>query len=294
VYSLNQLLELWKPITFSIRTIEEYQKQSYYTQMYTCPTCNLDIFLPQIIGTSSFYGELQSQEEVGYYEETKWEFSESLKDIKNSQSVLEIGCGSGNFLNRIKEIVPDSWGLEYNEDAIKCAKNKGLNITHIDETQKLEKGSFDISVSFHVLEHIAQPCEFVLNMVTWVKKGGKICISVPNQDGPLKYIVPCHMNLPPHHATRWRKKTFEVLADKLNLEIERIAYEPLLLRNHTYYSYYWVNSLIHGTSFFKRIIRFSLSKSLTIFFEILVRCNFTYFNLLKGQSIYVVMSRRDK
>jgi len=45
-----------------------------------------------------------------------------------------------------------------------------------------------------------------------VKPGGLICISVPDQDGPIRFIEPCIMNMPPHHATRWRRPSFEALA----------------------------------------------------------------------------------
>jgi len=291
VYSIEQLFELWKPIEFSPNTIEEHRHQSQFTQRFSCPTCELDIFLPPIIGSPQFYKELQNYEKSCYYEETKWEFSESENDIKNKKSLIEIGCGTGNYLAYIKNICLDSWGIEYNEEAIKLAKNKGLNIISINEEKSLKKGSFDVSVSFHVLEHTKQPQEFVLNMTSWVKKNGKICISVPNQDGPLKYIEPCHMNMPPHHATRWRKKTFEVLAERLNLKIERIAYEPLLICNHSYYSYYWVNSTILGETKFKQLLRYLLNRGLTGFFEVLKVMQLKYFHLLRGQSIYIVMSK---
>ena len=291
VYSTEQLFELWKPIEFSANTIEEHRYQSKFTQMFSCPTCELDIFLPPIIGSPQFYKELQNYEKSCYYEETKWEFFESEKDVKNLKSLIEIGCGTGNYLDHIKKIRLDSWGIEYNEEAIKVAKDKGLNIISINEEKSLKKGSFDVSISFHVLEHIKQPREFVLNMTSWVNMNGKICISVPNQEGPIKYIEPCHMNMPPHHSTRWRKKTFEVLAERLNLKIERISYEPLLICNHSYYSYYWVNSTILGDTNLKRLMRYFLNRGLTVFFEVLKVFQLKYFHLLRGQSIYVVMSK---
>ena len=259
--------------------------------MFSCPTCELDIFLPPIIGSPQFYQELQKYEKSCYYEETKWEFLESQKDIKNFKSLIEIGCGTGNYLDFIKKICPNSWGIEYNEEAIKVGKNKGLNIVSLKEEPRLKRDFFDGSVSFHVLEHVKEPLDFVINMAKWVKKDGKICISVPNQDGPLKYIEPCHMNMPPHHATRWRKKTFEVLVKRLNLKIEKIAYEPLLIYNHSYYSYYWVNSTILGESHLKLFMRYVLNRGLTFFFEVLKVFRIKYFPFLKGQSIYIIMSK---
>ena len=54
-YTLNELFELWKPVKSSPETIEEHTRQSDHTRLYACPDCGLDIFLPQIIGTSKFY-----------------------------------------------------------------------------------------------------------------------------------------------------------------------------------------------------------------------------------------------
>jgi 2-polyprenyl-3-methyl-5-hydroxy-6-metoxy-1,4-benzoquinol methylase len=291
VYTLDQLLDLWKPVVFSEDIIKEHRVQSDYTQKYHCSHCELDIFLPIITGTPNFYKELQLDKNFGYYQDIKWEFFESEKDVYGSGSLIEIGCGIGNYLEYIRNICLNIWGVEYNETAIQCAREKGLNIIHVDEEMDLKRESFDVATSFHVLEHVNDPYGFVQNMMRWIKPGGKMCISVPNQDGPVKYITPCQSNMPPHHITRWRERTFKVLASKLNLKIDRITYEPLLLSNHSYYSYYWVNSFISGDSILSKSMRFILNHLLTTFFESLIKLHFKYFGLLRGQSIYVVFRK---
>lgn len=291
-YSIIQLFDLWKPTIFTTEIINEHRSQSEYTQRYSCPNCKLEIFLPKIIGTPSFYTELQMNEKLGYYEENKWEFTESLHEIQNSQVIIEVGCGPGNFLTEVKNHGCDAWGIEYNLDAIHSARKNGLNVIHISEEKLLCKASFDLAFSFHVLEHIENPVDFVIGLKSWVKNGGKICISVPNQDGPLRYIDPCIMNMPPHHATRWHKKTFEVLAQKLDLQIEKISFEPLSINDHYYYTHYWINSIIKGNTPIKRFSRFISSKILFSFFELLKIVRINRLKFLQGQSIYVVMSKR--
>lgn len=289
VYTLDQLLELWKPFVFSDKVIQELRDQSDFTQEYMCQNCNLGIFLPQIIGTPQFYQELQCDKNFGYYPDEKWEFGESVKDIftgsDQHKCVIEFGCGVGHYLEFMKNFHICAYGLEYNDDAINVARSKGLNVIHIKDITQFLPGIFDASVSFHVLEHVKDPINFIKNMMLYVHPC-KICISVPNQDGPIKYMMPCYMNMPPHHATRWRKRTFEVLSDKLGLKIERVAYEPLLLQNHSYYSLYWVNTIK------SKFIRNMLGKVLNHFFKILLKLNYRYFWLLQGQSIYVVMGRK--
>jgi len=259
--------------------------------MYSCPVCSLDIFLPKIIGTPEFYQELQGDAQQKYYEDDKWEFTELLKDTQQAGSLLEIGCGPGNFLEKAKTRISKVAGIEYNKDATLAARKKGLEVVDLTEENTLRKASFDIVASFHVLEHVDDPVGFLQKMESWMKNTGRLVISVPNQDGPLRYINPCFMNMPPHHATRWHKKTFEVLAEKQGLKIDKIGYEPLLLVNHSYYSYYWVHAKIRGDSWTARFTKGVLNRGLTVFFVVLSKI-WKYFPLLRGQSMYVVMSRR--
>src|SRR4030042_1316596 len=93
IYTLNELFKLWAPVQFSKKTIEEHRLQSEYTQMYSCPECKIEMFLPQIIGTSNFYLELQKTSSGSYYVDENWEFDEALKDVKECDSIIEIGCG---------------------------------------------------------------------------------------------------------------------------------------------------------------------------------------------------------
>jgi len=295
--SLDELLSLWAPIRFSSHTINEHRKQSDYTVLYSCPKCKLKIFLPQIIGTKSFYKTLQGDKTAFYYVDEKWDFNEGLKDAKLCNAIIEIGCGTGSFLEKVKPFVSEIYGTEYNEKVLQIARNKGLNIFSTEEDIRKFKGQFDIAFSFHVLEHVADPVTFIEELCSWTKLAGKIAISVPNQDGPVKYIDPCIQNMPPHHATRWHAKTFKYIAKKFDLKIERIAFEPLILRDHYYYSIYWVDKIFGGESSIIKAINKILHLILPVVFRNIFRglskLNITSLSLLKGQAIYVLMSKRE-
>jgi len=294
LYSLNELFELWAPVQFSQETLREHFSQASYTKLYSCPECDLDIFLPQIVGTSNFYLDLSKYGPINYYEDEKWDFEEALKDAEKSNSIIEIGCGPGNFLEKVKPCVAQVCGTEYNEHALRIAGSKGLKVLGKDDDMSVNKGQFDAVFSFHVLEHVADPVGFLQELCSWVKPGGKIGISVPNQDGPVKYIDPCVQNMPPHHATRWYLRTFEVISNKVGLKIERVAYEPLMVQDHYYYSTYWIDyafpeeSLL--TNFARNILRKIAPISFQVIFGMLGKFNKNSLHLLKGQSIYVLMS----
>jgi 2-polyprenyl-3-methyl-5-hydroxy-6-metoxy-1,4-benzoquinol methylase len=295
-YDIDELFRLWWPVEFSQTTVDEHRRIANATQLHCCPECGLETFSPQIIGSPAFYVEAynlagtQSTSEFTYSVD-KWDFDEAVIDAQGRKRIFEFGCGNGNFLSRIRNTASEVAGLEYNPAAVITAREKGLRVYSPDEGTHAFGNDWNAVFSFHVLEHVVDPVSFVRAMADTVKKeDGMIGISVPNQDGPISYIDPCVMNMPPHHATRWRLSTFEALAKRLNLVITRVAYEPLLLENHSYYSVYWVRKLLPQTSFAGKILRFCLSSMLRLFFGGLRRIGLKYFPLLKGQSIYVSMT----
>lgn len=298
VFSLDYLFSLWKPIVFSEAVLKEHNKQARVTQLFACGNCGLQAFFPQIIGTPSFYVEAYGLAGVEKapeftYSEDKWDFDEALKDAEGCRSLIEFGCGPGHFLSRAKAIVPRVCGVEYNEPAARRARDAGFEV--YDEAKDLSalKGSFDAAFSFHVLEHVQNPLGFMERFAALVKPNGRIGISVPNQEGPIGYMDPCVMNMPPHHATRWSLRSLSALAGKVGLEVQRVAYEPLLLDNHSYYSVYWVRQVFAGNSFVSRLVREVISITLRGVFQLLRLSGMQYFPWLRGLSIYVLMVRPE-
>lgn len=292
-YSIDELFKLWAPIQFTKETIEEHRCQSEYTQMYSCPECDLEVFLPQIIGTPDFYIELQKASDP-YYVSDKWDFEEALKDAKNAESIIEIGCGPGTFLEKAKPYVNQVFGVEYNEQALRIASSKGLKVFGVDDEDAVKmKGQLDAAFSFHVLEHVPDPVGFIREMFTWVKPGGFIGLSVPNMEGPVKYINPCISDMPPHHATRWKMQTFEVLAKRHGFKIERVAYEPLVASNYYFYSHYAIKYWLPWDNLFVQLLQSIVSRLFDLLFRILSLFNKTSLGILRGQSIYVVISKQE-
>ncbi len=106
------------------------------------------------------------------------------KSVGNSQTkkLLDIGCGSGTFLDTAKkrnwqtvgtelnaEKFQDS-GLEVHEDLNKVAGN------HAPE-------SFDAITLWHTLEHFKNPREILMKARELLSKNGSILIAVPNFGG---------------------------------------------------------------------------------------------------------------
>lgn len=198
---------------------------------YKCNNCFLEFFPPELAGNDLLYEKLGKNE--WYYGEEKWEFEKALGVFKDVKSVLEIGCGEGHFLKRLKVKSPQTKiiGLELNKDAIKKGRANGLNILNRTiEAFSEEDGnaeSVDAVCSFQVLEHVTAPRRFIESSIKCLKKSGLLFIFVPNNDGFTRFAANCILNMPPHHITRWNRQTMGYLAKKYNLELIEYKEEPV-------------------------------------------------------------------
>lgn len=239
--------------TLDIATIVRAYRESFGVEiedfgvdkidMYACSECCLTFFYPILAGDECFYRQLAKTNL--YYMDNKWEFEQALRDILPSDSVLEVGCGVGNFLKKLKNgrsrrVV----GIDLNEDALKKARNQGLDVynTTVEQLAKQENQSFDVVCSFQVLEHVSKPRSFLKASAELLKPRGKLIIGVPNSEGFLKEIRFPLLNMPPHHVTRWNVKAMSYLQKVLPLKIERYSFEPIA---HYHVGWYARNKLVN-------------------------------------------------
>ncbi len=198
-----------------------------------CANCGLLFYNPIILGDGKFYEDLQSYK--GYYLEEKSDYTEACKYITENDDVLEVGCGAGFFTNFIK---PKSYtGLEFNDKAIGIAQSKGLNV----KKQSLEEHSlentekYDVVCFFQVLEHVGNPGEFLQSALKCLKKGGKLILAVPAEDSFISKQINLYLNMPPHHASRWKDITLDKIAQLFNLKKIAIIHETLMPIHYEFY-----------------------------------------------------------
>ena len=77
-------------------------------------------------------------------------------------NLLDMGCGTGAFLNTMKQKGWNVKGMEPDEDARKLAKQLyGLSIDEPTAINELNDHSFDAITLWHVLEHVHQLHDYV-------------------------------------------------------------------------------------------------------------------------------------
>jgi len=97
--------------------------------------------------------------------------------------ILDIGCGTGEFLNTCKNAKWKTLGIEPDIDARTMAiQNHSLDVREESEIEKLPDSSFDIITMWHVLEHVPKLNKRVEDLKRLIKPNGIIIIAVPNSD----------------------------------------------------------------------------------------------------------------
>ena len=225
-FSLPELRQDWLNV-LKFDPFAEFSPVNEKLVLHQCGQCYLEFFFPAYEGTASFY-ERMSQAEW-YYEENQWEFTEALRRLNSNpkiSSLLEIGCGKGYFLEKVVQAY-DAFGTEINSEAIETCRAKGLKVT--DQTLPDLGRTFDAIVAFEVLEHIARPEEFIEQAYRALTPGGTLIFAVPNPEGYFKEFDHILLDMPPHHATHWRRETFAYLASRYSLQVIDVVTEPLSL-----------------------------------------------------------------
>ena len=134
----------------------------------------------------------------------KNKFKIAVSNQLSAISILDIGCGVGDFLLYAKENGCNITGIEPSEDARKIAEKKlECKILSPEELQYIPDNSFDIITMWHVLEHVADLKTEIHHLQRILKKDGRLVLALPNyksydaeyyKDKWAAYDVPRHLS----------------------------------------------------------------------------------------------------
>jgi 2-polyprenyl-3-methyl-5-hydroxy-6-metoxy-1,4-benzoquinol methylase len=164
---------------------------------------------------------------------------EFIKEMVVNKKVIDFGSGAGGFLIKVKELAKTVVGVELDKKVKKYYKKK--NIKLLSNLNKLKNNNFDIITAFHIIEHLQEPKLVLKELISKLKKGGKLIIEVPNSNDALLTI---YKNKAFSKFTYWsphiylyNSHTLELLfKDIENIEINFIKHiQRYPLSNHLYW-----------------------------------------------------------
>lgn len=104
--------------------------------------------------------------------------------ITENNRVLDLGCASGYFAKELLKKNCRVWGIDADEQVVKEAKKYCIDAKVIDfddiDTLPFKKSFFDYILLLDILEHLRNPDKLLKLLRKYLKRDGKIIISVPN------------------------------------------------------------------------------------------------------------------
>jgi ubiquinone/menaquinone biosynthesis C-methylase UbiE len=98
-----------------------------------------------------------------------------LARFARGRDVLEVGCGTGILLGRIREFAQTARGADLSPGMLDRARARGLDVVEASATMlPFEDASFDVACSFKVLPHVRDIGGALREMARVVRPGGVV------------------------------------------------------------------------------------------------------------------------
>ena len=136
--------------------------------------------------------------------------------------LLDVGSGTGAFVNEMKQQGWQVTGLEPDNDARRLAKQMyNAELDDVNQLYKLPAASFDAITLWHVLEHVHDLQIYVQQLKNLLKESGKIFIAVPNYTAKDAVIYKDYWAAydTPRHLYHFSPKSMQVLMERNGLKL---------------------------------------------------------------------------
>lgn len=202
--------------------------------IYLCTRCRLLITDLEGVEVSHFYPETYGAHSIQDGEETlikqlhkKYKkkitsiFEPDPLDIVQkhlrSGRVLDVGCGSGDFLNQCRDEGFEVVGCDVSATAVGNARSEYNLEVRRGELHCLdfERNSFDAIVFNHSFEHVDKPREYISEVDNILSNDGYVFINVPNFHSVEHSLFKrfwTDLDIP-RHVYNWSPKSLDILME---------------------------------------------------------------------------------
>lgn len=170
--------------------------------------------------------------------------------------VLEFGSGSGELLYYFKKKGWNVTGIEPDKTSREFAKHEyDLNIVSENTPETIVNNSFDLVMLWHVLEHVYNLNEKVLEINKLLKNNGLLVLAVPNIESfdARKYGAQWAAIDVPRHLYHFTKHSLTFLLNKHGFSIREILpmkldafYVSLLSERYRHSKLSWFSASLNG------------------------------------------------
>ena len=114
----------------------------------------------------------------------------AFRDLQDAR-ILDVGGGDGRLLKSFLNHSSKCFVVDFNDQPIEGVIRLGKSI------EDIETSEFDVIVCSHVIEHVADPRQMLLQLKSLLVRGGLLYVEVPFElwfDAPIGYDPVTHIN----------------------------------------------------------------------------------------------------
>jgi 2-polyprenyl-3-methyl-5-hydroxy-6-metoxy-1,4-benzoquinol methylase len=153
------------------------------------------------------------------------ELLDTFEPYRKNNTILDWGCGSGDFLVEAKKRGWNVYGTEYTDEAFNACTQKGINIHKGPlDVKNYTQGFFDVITSFEVFEHINNPLTEVDHFRFLLRGGGLHYLTTPNFNALARYQLKDKYNIItyPEHLSYYTMKTLKKVFKDNGFSVKKI------------------------------------------------------------------------
>ncbi len=144
--------------------------------------------------------------------------------------LLDVGCGNGQLLTRLRDLGWQVEGVEVDPAAVEQARAGGLKV-HLGslEAQQYPQNHFDVITMSHVIEHVHDPAGLLRECHRILQPGGRLVAITPNLESwGHRIFRDAYIHLdPPRHLYLYTFQSFQILARNSGFTIRYLRTSPL-------------------------------------------------------------------
>ena len=142
---------------------------------------------------------------------------------RQTGKLLDVGCGNGRFLAKMRDLGWEVFGVEPDVEAVKVAKER-FNVEVASgrlEDVHFSESTFDAITLNHVIEHVPDPVALLQESRRVLKPGGKLVAVTPNVESlGHRLFRSAWLGLePPRHFYLFSLRTLRTCAERAGLRV---------------------------------------------------------------------------